>query len=241
MFWWALDALRHCAVDPRNMWIAEPRLLIDCGTPSSLGVFPDVTFQTAFTKLTPLNKGIVDSGAALWRKFGARSPLSFDAARRNRVAAFPDLNRISNVYGAVFPQLVGRRLRLSEFDQALFDAAQPDLWLRPVDLLKKNHERIEIFLLFGQDRLFLRRLQEWAAHSPGAPALLARAEQWPKSEFTAVSYRLTPRGERFCEEGLETLVNAPTMYIGGCCLYARKPAWVRRNRGGQWWIERLQR
>lgn len=235
--WWALDALQRASLNGTQIWLAEPRLRSDYPV-SSLGVFNEEEFQTAFANLQPLRKKVADSGATLWRKFAAKSPLAFDAARRKGARAFPDLKVSSEVFGAVFPQRVGRKLRLSKFDQAILDAARRDQWRRPVDLFRANN--FETLFLFG-DMHFAHRLQEWARHSPTSPVLLAKTEPKAVSSFTAVSYQLTEHGKKLRDEGLENPTDAPPFFMGGWVLYSDDPTWVRRNRGQEWWIEAFQR
>jgi hypothetical protein len=74
-----------------------------------------------------------------------------------------NLPELADGYGCLVPQVTGRRpvqLMLSEFDQALFDALRQDVWLRPVDLLKRIPRLVDYFDYYG-DLLLPRRLWEW--------------------------------------------------------------------------------
>jgi hypothetical protein len=50
---------------------------------------------------------------------------------------------------------------------------------------------------------------------------------------------LTPCGKRLRDHGLNRPTDAPPMFRGGCPLYAERPIWARRQRGGEWRIEEL--
>jgi hypothetical protein len=245
-FWWVLDCVRRARLARGRFWVAEPRRAGEGARPGfhpapTLGQYPRETFAAAFAGLRPLDARTALDGAALWRLFAAPSPEGLDRARRSRSPAFPDLRLAAETYGSFFPRVSGRRrpsLKLSEVDQRLLDALEAGEWLRPVDVMRKDFRTLELFLPFS-DLLFTHRLREWARHWPSEPALLAKAEPLGPSEFTDVAYRLTPRGDRLRRHGLGRPEEAPPLSVGGCCLYAGSPTWVRRDRGRAWRIERL--
>jgi hypothetical protein len=235
-FWWALDALKNGPVRPGRCWVAEPRLPAEYHPPQSLGAFPPREFKAAFAVLRPLTTKTAQAGAGLWQKYAAASPVAFDRARRTPSASFPDLPETAEAYGTFFPHAVLRpaRLKLSAIDQALFDALAEDKWLRPVDLLKRNPRVVDLVFPFG-DLFLLRRLREWAAHRRNT-SLHQRDVPQGVNEWTALAYLLTPHGSHLRDWGLERPTEAPPLYVGGCRLYAEKPTWARRERGGSWWI-----
>jgi hypothetical protein len=137
-----------------------------------------------------------------------------------------------------FPQAGSKSsLRLSQLDYELLGTLATREWLRPVDLLRRNMRLVEEFFLFG-DSLVLQRLRAWAKHGRN-PAIEKRREERATNDWTAVSFRLTPGGERIRDKGLQSLNEAPPIFVGGCQLYIEAEPWVRRNRGRSWWIERL--
>jgi hypothetical protein len=245
-FWWVLDAVRRARLDRARFWIGEPRLspedtLPDFNSSMTLGSYPARTFTAAFAELRPLDARTARVGAALWRHFASSSPKGFDRACRDNSLVFADLLVTTEAYGPFFPRVTGLsqvRLRLSEGDQLLLDALEVGAWLRPVDVMRKDFRIIEYFLPFGE-LFFLQRLQEWAGHSPAEPALLARREPRGPNDFTNVAYRLTHSGDRLRRRGLRRPQEAPPLFVGGCRLYTGSPTWVRRQRGRDWWIERL--
>jgi hypothetical protein len=106
-FWWVLDALKTGPVRPGRCWVAEPCLPAvhrqDYHLPPSLGAFSPQEFKAAFADLRPLTTTVAQTGAALWRKYAAASPIEFDQARRTRSASFPDLREVAEAYGTFFP------------------------------------------------------------------------------------------------------------------------------------------
>src|SRR5207244_1046827 len=120
------------------------------------GQYPPRYLRGAVATLRPLGAEMLRAWTALWRAFAGRSAIVFDVARRQGLRYFADLPRVTRGYGSLLPQLVGRRplrLRLSEFDQALFDALRADAWQRPTDLLRSNPRLVDFFASYGD--LFL--------------------------------------------------------------------------------------
>jgi len=131
------------------------------------------------------------------------------------------------------------RLRLSEFDQALFDTLESNRWLNPVEMMQRRMDLVRLFMCDG-DLFYTFRLRQWAKHHTRTPALQTREYRNSRNEFTNVEYRLNPHGGRLRVEGLHAPQEAPSMFIGGCKLYAKERTWVRRIRREEWWIEEFQ-
>jgi hypothetical protein len=245
--WWMLDAVKRSRLGLDRFWIAEPaqpgRVKMEDDLPvTTLGRYPPESLCDAVATLRPLTAELLRAGTALWRAFAGRSATAFDVARQQARRHFADLPRVTQGYGFLLPQVGGRRpvrLRLSEFDQTLFDALRADAWQRPLDLWGSRRSRLFDFLLYYGDRFLPRRLSEWGQHSHRPPAVLTREEPRGVNQMTATSFQLTPLGVRLRDEGLHTPGEAPPMFIGGCRLYGSDPTWVRRSRGEQWWVERL--
>lgn len=243
--WWSLDALQRSSFDWNRCWIAEVGWHEDSSNDvyqyKSLGVYIPQAFATAFESLVPLKAGVVRSGANLWRKFAAQSPLSFDRARRNGCMAFPDLARVAERYRIYFPRSVElgqNQLRLSEFDQLLFDNLQPESWLNAVEIMFTRRELGDFFFQ-GGDYVSLHRLRQWSKHHPQNQAVETRPNPAGASQFTEFEYRLTPHGQRLRDEGLRSANEAPPMFVGGSELFSNDRTWVRRVRGEDWWIEEM--
>jgi hypothetical protein len=233
--WWALDAIQSSSLGSENFSVAEPALPKGhkAGPHLTVGCFAPVEFTAGFANRRPLKASVVRAGASLWQNFAAASPLRFDRARQTKSSSFPELKRVGEVYGRFFPQFSRGRLQLSKADQSLLETFGVAKWVRPVDVVKKNVD-VDFFRFLGDFALLLR-LHEWAA----TPALLMRRESDGTTYYNCVSYQLTALGQKLRKRGLDVPSEAPCMFLGGCRLYDTRQTWVRRNKGKEWWIERL--
>lgn len=236
-FWWALDAICQTGLPRERFWVAQPQLT-QYAEPS-LGCFCREQLEAAFACRTPLDHGLLRSGATLWRKYAASSPRAFDAARQRGVRRFPDLTSLGKVHSCFFPRVTptSTQVQLSHLDQLLFDHLHTDEWVRPHALLQDRYVFDDWLMDFG-DQTILERLHEWSAHRPGNPALLSRQERGA-GDWTNIAYRLTQHGGQIRSEGLGQVDEAPTMFVGGCCVYSGRKPWVRWTNGDSWQIVRL--
>jgi hypothetical protein len=154
------------------------------------------------------------------------------------------LGRIGESYGSFFPRVAKGKsvvLRLSQIDQALFDALEEGQWVRPLDIIKKSENVIHLILPYG-DYFMFHRLQGWVAHNKRFPAILVTDQRKAANRYSATAYRLTPHGKKLREDGLACPGEAPPMFVGGCRIYAGDDhVWVRRSSGRAWRIEQLHR
>ncbi|WP_437833668.1 hypothetical protein [Sorangium sp. So ce1153] len=77
--------------------------------------------------------------------------------------------------------------------------------------------------------LFLpRRLEHWADHSLGAFVERAPGPKPPDAGYPMLSevYRLTERGMRLRDKGLDQLTDAPSLPIAGTEAYSASVPWV---------------
>jgi hypothetical protein len=227
-FWWMLDALQHAEIDWKRFWVVDVRFPHD--DPMPLGSLHPEELSRAFGEIEPLSAAADETN--LWQEYASPSPLDFDRSRRTT----PWLRRMCEPYGTFFPQVKrNSSLHLCLLDQMLLDTLEISESLRPIDFLRKNHRLMDVIVTFG-DLLIIQRLRAWAKHGM-QPALLKRREKKAVNEFTAVSFQLTDHGARVRDEGLQMLEEAPPLLVGGCRLY--EDPWVRRNRGRDWLVERL--
>jgi hypothetical protein len=237
--WWMLDAIRQAGLNRERFWIAQPQQ--DDSGAFSLGCVCSERLTEAFANRIRLSAGMLQSGASLWQKYSAASPRAFDAMRRKGSKWFPDLASVAELNGWFFPQVNGSRsarLRLSKLDQFLFQSLQVDAWVRPYDYFVDRRFCDEFLYRVG-DLSLTTRLREWANHQSDEPVLSSQ-EQEGVNYLTNVAYRLTRRGERMRDRGLERADEAPALFVGGCRVYSGANPWVRRNRGRDWSIERLR-
>ncbi|MDB4966692.1 MAG: hypothetical protein JWN44_2381 [Myxococcales bacterium] len=230
--WWTLDALGRAGVDAGRLWLAEPRSLEH--PLASVGGVSVKAAAAAFDCAAPVTDAQLCEGAALWLKYAASSPLGFDEARRAGSVNYPELPTSAEVHGDWFPRRVDGRLRLAELD-ALVLSTLAEEWRTPAELLTADggseiSERL--FMPFG-DRFFLRRLREWAERG------MARSEPRPGSTpFESIAYRIEPAGRQLVDDGLDSVADAPPLYVGGCLVNDPRSPWVRVSDGDGWRLER---
>src|SRR5207248_7475703 len=130
----------------------------------SLGAVSPERLRAALDGATGLPSALAAAGAALWRLYAAPSPLGFDEARRQGVAAFPELASIAEGHAAWFPWQAGDRVTLADVDARIFECLGED-WQLGDQLLTTpsgRHIRERVFAWIG-DRGVLARIEAWCA------------------------------------------------------------------------------
>lgn len=244
-FWWLADAIRRNRSIWKDCWVVEPclqRNYWDRLQPLGIGAYAPNELGRAFTRIRRLKRDWIMTAALLWSKYTGPSPRDFDRACCRRKSIAPNLKGDTRFYLGYFPQIgvaKGSSLRLSEFDQNIFHALDIKRWLKPIDLLGKNYDLIS-FMGPGAGQMIPRRLYEWSTHSPANPAIEIKSLDCTTGEYSAFSCRLSEHGKRLREYGLESVVEAPPMVLGGCSAYTEKPVWVRWVNGTRSWIDALR-
>lgn len=77
---------------------------------------------------------------------------------------------------------------------------------------------------------YVDRLAQWAAHGE-SPALERTTGPRPDVEMNAFAYRLTARGARILERGLDRVTDGPVLPIAGVEAYSESGRWVVREDG----------
>ncbi|HUG19643.1 MAG TPA: hypothetical protein VMM56_11725, partial [Planctomycetaceae bacterium] len=81
------------------------------------------------------------------------------------------------------------------------------------------------------------RLHQWHEHTSRGPVLISEPREGAIS-LTRIAYCLTDRGIKLLTEGLDSLVDAPAMDVGGVRAYAEP--WVVELNDGDWSICELR-
>lgn len=206
--WWALDGLGRIGAEGARIFLARPHPNDPHATTG--GSTPDEA-RIALEAAKPITADEWREGAELWLAFASPSPLAFDEARRRGSSVFPELTSSADLHGAWFPRLMDGRLHLSELDAVLLrgidgswrttgdvhQAFAPDMFAR---LVCPFHPFFSIY-----------RLRAWATHGVLEREALADENPWAQDRF-----RATDRMRALLEHGLDSVSDAPQLYVGGC-------------------------
>jgi len=235
--WWILEGLGR--IGP----FAQPPLIVrpvpDDPRETVGGVPPEVS-RAAFAGVRAISGAEFLEGAELWRLFASPDPRPFDEARRQGSPVFLELSDSADLHGAWFPRIEGGRLRLSEHDERLL-ASLTDEFLITWDLNKR------ISAVSGWERLLWThgglvpfwRLRQWAAH--GVVAREVGDDDGDSIEAQRTVFRGTDRARDLLVNGLESVGDAPPLYVGGCKLNDPASPWVRIIDDAGWTLDIMPR
>lgn len=177
-----------------------------------------------------------ERAVGLWDGYVDESPISFVESGVRGVEGFPELASLWAFISCFFPRgAAGGGLNLSRFDEIVFSRLTPD-WQTPAAIAaQKSETLVDMWhLLFCTGDLFLpRRLEQWASHSSSAFVERAPGPKPPDAGYPMLSnvYRLTERGMRLRDKGLEQLTDAPSLPIAGTEAYSPSAPWVLLDDG----------
>lgn len=243
-FWWMLDALGRGGIAPARCWVADSREPED--GPDALrsyGAQLPEKILGAWARLGPLTPARVRQGASLWAKYTSPSPASLERLRRARTTDAVDRRVLAELFRWMLPRATDAfraPLRLSEFDQFLLGHLDEHNWFRPMDVLANppRESGTRQLMAWLGDRVFLQRFAAWGCHRPDEPSLVSRPLPDGANAGTSVAYRLTPKGRRIVDVGLDDPEDAPEFPIGGHRAYRGTPLWARHIAGNAWRVNR---
>jgi hypothetical protein len=183
--------------------------------------------QAHLAAASPWSRERYDQAMKLWEQFVDPDPRRFARHCLRGVKGFPELGSVWSFFSRFFPRMgVGRRLRLSRFDEVLFTALSAE-WKTPVNVYvgihKLNDPPWELMSCAG-DRYMAQRLAAWADHGE-SPAVERAPGPSPDILMKSSVYRLTERGMQL-RAGLPQLADAPRLPVGGAEAYAPETPWV---------------
>jgi hypothetical protein len=177
--------------------------------------------QTSMGEARPAQKMLGSSEIAwrrdLWRSYCSRSPSRFCEA-----AGTAGLVALATCYRGFFPRRSGKRLRLSQLDEAVLGAVD-GARVTEQDLLvaaAMPTAALAPWLARTGDGFLVTRLAAWQHHQ--AIAVRRRRDAHP---LRRAEYYLTALGERILHAGLRVMAEAPPLEIGGSVAYRSR--WVR--------------
>ncbi|WP_437548888.1 hypothetical protein WME97_01500 [Sorangium sp. So ce367] len=187
-------------------------------------------------KASPWPPERYDRAVRLWDSYVDENPLSFAESCRAGVEGFPELAPLWAFLSCFFPRRTAEGdLRLSRFDEITLSRLSTE-WQTPAGVAaQKSETLVDMWhLLFCTGDLFLpRRLEHWADHESSAAVDRAPGPKPPNAGYPMLSevYRLTERGMRLRDKGLDELTDAPSLPIAGTEAYSAAAPWVLLDDG----------
>lgn len=241
LLWFAFEAANSADVEVRRIGTAEPQVPVTPDEEEYFGLRDLELDELAegFDELVYPKEIYAEAGANLWQTFASSSPRKFAISIPHTEKFFPNIARLGERYGWLFPVADGEdadRLFPSKLDDTLLASVPSDEWATPLDIL--GGELVEDFP-FIEDLVMAARLVDWARHADEHPYLESRVEDDAAGPFGRLAFRRTERADRICEEGFGEADGAPILEIGDCRVYASSQPWAKIVEGEYWWFERF--
>jgi hypothetical protein len=201
----------------------------DCS--QSVSDHPDDTLLARIEKASPWPPERYARAVRLWNSYVDEDPLPFVESCSAGVEGFPELAPLWVFLSSFFPRRTTEgALRLSRFDEITLSRLSSD-WQTPAGVAaQKSETLVDMWhLLFCTGDLFLpRRLEHWADHESSAAVERAPGPKPPNAGYPMLSevYRLTERGIRLRDKGLDQLSDAPRLPVAGTEAYSPSAPWV---------------
>ncbi|XXY14748.1 hypothetical protein WME88_41575 [Sorangium sp. So ce216] len=201
----------------------------DCSR--SVSDHPDETLLARIDQASCWPSERYDRAVCLWDSYVDENPSRFVENCTGGVEGFPELAPLWAFLSCFFPRRAAEGfLGPSRFDEIVFSRLSSE-WQTPAAVAaQKSGTLVDMWhLLFCTGDLFLsRRLEHWAAHDSSAAVERAPGPKPPDAGYPMLSevYRLTERGLRLRDKGLERLTDAPVLPVAGTEAYAPSAPWV---------------
>ncbi|WP_437854515.1 hypothetical protein [Sorangium sp. So ce363] len=172
-----------------------------------------------------------DRAVRLWDGYVDENPLLFVDSCIAGVEGFAELAPLWALLSRFFPRKTAEGcLRLSRFDEIVFALLSSE-WQTALALaVHESETRMHLWHLRScTGDLFLGdRLAQWAKHGSGVAVERAPGPKPPHAGYPMLSgvYRLTERGMRLRDEGLDQPTDAPSLPIAGTEAYSASAPWV---------------
>lgn len=239
--WRTCKRLRELRIAAANVRVIEvepvppkrpregPRPPFECG--ASVAHHSDDALLRHLARARPLSGKRLARLVNLWDRFTSSDPRPFVRACLRGVEGVPELASLWAFLSCFLPRRTrGDGLHLSRFDQLLLSVLG-DAPRTPLAVFVHKSAAGEELRALGSctgDLFFPRRLQQWAQHGP-APALERTAGPTADNPMKAFAYRITDRGRRLLDAGLEDLTDAPDLPLAGITAYRGSDPWVLQD------------
>ncbi|HTN91395.1 MAG TPA: hypothetical protein VL242_47330 [Sorangium sp.] len=165
-----------------------------------------------------------DRAVRLWESYVDENPLPFVESCARGVEGFRELNHLWGLLSCFFPRRTAEgALYLSRYDELILTILSLEEWQTPLRV--NSHESqlgldlLDLVSCTGD--LFLGdRLAQWAKHDSIAAVERAPGPKPPGYPMLSKVYRLTDRGMRLRDRGLDQLADAPSLPIAGTEAYS---------------------
>jgi Domain of unknown function (DUF1835) len=221
--WWILDGLGRLGP------LTQPTRLVRPEADDPLSTVGGMTLEAgrvALATARAVSDDELREATELSRLYASPEPLAFDEARRRGSSVFPELSESAELHGVWFPRIEGGHLRMAEHDERLLGGLT-EQWLMPPDINKRITETRgwqRLLWTFGSYFVPIWRLRAWAAHGAIARELRAPSHD---NRLEQEVFRLTAKTRALLADGLESVGDAPPIYVGGCRLNDPVAPWVR--------------
>ncbi|WP_437578301.1 hypothetical protein [Sorangium sp. So ce887] len=172
-----------------------------------------------------------DRAAQLWAMYADADPRPFVESCARGVEGFPELASLWALLSCFHARRTpDGRLLLSRFDELLLELLSEE-WRTPLAVFcHKSQQGTELrgFLSYTGDLFLVDRLNHWADHDASAAVERAPGPKPPNAGYPMLSevYRLTERGMRLRDKGLDQLTDAPSLPIAGTEAYSPSTPWM---------------
>jgi hypothetical protein len=218
-------------VPPSRTRIDEkPMRPFDCT--ASVSDHADEVLLERLDKARPWSWERHDHAVRLWDSYVDADPLPFVESCFLGVEGFPELAPLWALLSCFFPRRTAEGdLRLSRFDELILTVLSSE-WQTPLAVaVNKSHMGMDLwqFLSCTGDIFLENRLERWADHDSSAAVESAPGPKPLGHRMLSRVYRLTERGMRLREKGLDRLADAPGLPMGGIEAYSTSAPWVLRE------------
>lgn len=209
---------------------AEPPRIPPFDCTGSVAHHSDEVLLDRLEKARPWPVERYERAIRLWEAYADESPLHFVDSCIVGVEGFPELASLWALLSCFFPRrTVQGALRLSRYDDLIFAILSAEEWQTPVRVIcDKSQLGLDLRdLVSCTGDLFLGdRLAQWVKHESGSAVERAPGPKPPDYPLLSKVYRLTERGMRLRDKGIDQLTDAPSLPIAGTEAYSASAPWV---------------
>lgn len=203
----------------------------DCSP--SVSHYADEVLIERLNASSPVSKDHFDRAATLWELYTGEDPTPFVNVCLQGEDGFPEVGPVWKLLGSFFPRRTADNgVRLSRLDELLLHVLTGDLQTPAAVYNTRSSvaEELSCLLSCTGDLYVERRLAEWSRHGP-LIAVEREDRPNPGHPMQSSAYRITEHGLHLCANGVNSLSNAPPLFVGGTSAYTTPPGWLLQEDG----------